>query len=137
MNIDFLDQIQPNKFFLKSYLFEVQPNSEGLYWYLSIIFVVFILAALILIVVSKKKDKIFKILYAKIINLLIFAGLVGLGLIFLRYEGIPYLGSRLFLLILLLTVIIWSIAIAWYRWKILPQKIKEEKKRQAFEKYLP
>ncbi|KKQ18059.1 MAG: hypothetical protein US31_C0011G0041 [Berkelbacteria bacterium GW2011_GWA1_36_9] len=131
MNINF------NKLLAKSYILETTPSAVGLYRYLAIAFGIFILTAFILIVKSKNKEEIWKSLYAKIINLLIFSGAFGLMLIFFRFEGIPYLGSRLFLLVLLLGLIIWSATIIWYRFKILPKKIKEYQKRKAFEKYLP
>ena len=126
-----------NKLLVKSYILETTPPAVGLYKYLAIAFGIFILTAFILIVKSKNKEEIWKSLYAKIINLLIFSGAFGLMLIFFRFEGIPYLGSRLFLLVLLLGLIIWSATIIWYRFKILPKKIKEYQKRKAFEKYLP
>ncbi|MCL5406986.1 MAG: hypothetical protein M1429_00595 [Patescibacteria group bacterium] len=125
------------KFLTKSYIFEITPTTVGFYKYLAIVFGLFILTALILIVKSKRKEEIWKNLYVKIINLLLFGGAFGLILIFFRYEGIPYLGSRLFLLILLLSLTFWTMTIVWYRFKILPYKIKEHQKRKAFEKYLP
>lgn len=129
------------KLLTKSYVFEVTPNAEGLYKYLAIVFGLFILTALVLIVKSKNPpaggEKIWKKFYAKIINLLLFGGAFGLILIFSRYEGISYLGSRLFLLILFLSLAFWAMIIIWYRFKILPKKIKELQKQKAFEKYLP
>lgn len=137
MNINFLSQINPKKFLEPSYLFEAKPDPEGLYQYLGFIFGILIILALILIIKTKKKEEIWKSLDHKIINLLVFVGFAGFFLIFFRFEGISYLGSRLFLAILLLVAIIWVIAIVWYRFKILPKKIEEYQKKKIFEKYLP
>lgn len=137
MKTDFLNLFAPEKLFQTSYLFEVTPNQEGLYKYLIFVFGALILAGLILIFKTKKQDKIWKKYFAKIINLYLVTGFIGLVLIFFRFEGIPYLGSRLFLLLLGLIAIIWLINIIWYRYKILPKKILDNEKEKIFNKYLP
>lgn len=137
MNINFLTQINFKKFLAKSYIFETTPPVTGLYQYLVVVFILFILIAFILIVKSKKQAEIWKSLSAKIINLLMLGGACGLMFVFFRFEGIPYLGSRLFLFILFLGLIFWAITIVWYRYKIIPKKIKKQQKRKNFEKYLP
>ena len=64
-------------------------------------------------------------------------GFFGLALIFFRFEAIPYLGSRLMLLILFLVFLIWGILIIYYWLRIMPREIKKKKEKENFEKYLP
>ena len=137
MNINFLSQINLGKLLKSDYIFETSPSATGLYQYLAIVFAVLILAAFVLIIKARKKEEIFKPLYAKIINLLFFTAFSGLILIFFRWQGIPYLGSRLLLVVLLAVVFVWSMIIVWYKFKILPRKIEKYQKQKIFEKYLP
>lgn len=64
-------------------------------------------------------------------------GLLGLLLMFFREVRAVYLGSRIWLLLWLIVVIIWLGFILYY-WKIkLPLKIKDQKEKAEFEKWLP
>ncbi|MFA6492717.1 MAG: hypothetical protein WCV58_01060 [Patescibacteria group bacterium] len=137
MNIAFFNQIDFGKLIQKNYLFEATPTSDGLYKYLAIIFVVFILVGFTLIIKAKNIDKIYKNLYTKVINLSLFTGFLGLFLLFFRYEEISYIGSRFIFFVSMAAMVIWAITIIWYRFMILPKKIKEYEKKKNFEKYLP
>jgi len=135
MNI--LSQIQPERLFQKSYLLEVTPEAKGLYQYLAIPFGILLILALIFSLRAKRGEEIFQKLNLKIANLLFFTGLAGLALIFFRFEQIPYLGSRLFLLVLLAVFLAWLGLIIWYKFLILPKEIERDEKQKIFEKYLP
>lgn len=135
--MDLINQIDLRNFFQSSYIFETTPDAEGLYKYLSIVFALFVIIAFILIIRAKNKEKIFKNLDAKFINLLLFTGLIGIVLVFFRWQGIPYLGSRVMLLVLAFISLLWIGIIGWYKFRVLPKKIEENIKRKNFEKYLP
>lgn len=135
--IDIISQINLSKLLEASYIFEKTPAAKGLYLYLAIVFGLLLVLALILIIQLKKKEKIYKKLHTKIINLLLFTGFLGLVLIFFRWQQIPYLGSRFFMLVLAGVVIIWLGVIYWYRFLILPKEIEKYEKQKIFEKYLP
>jgi len=137
MNTSFFNQLDIRKIFDPARILESTPNPEGLYQYLSIVFGLFLIIALIIILVTKKQKQIFRNYFNRIVNLLLFAGLAGLVLVFCRWQGIPYLGSRLMMYILILILIIWASYIIWYRLTVLPKKIAELKNKERFEKYLP
>ena len=134
MNINFFDL---KKLFDTGYIFESAPSAEGLYKYLAILFGLFIIFAFALIIKSKKQNEVLKKLYSKAINLLLLGGFFGLILVFFRWQGIPYLSSRLLLLVLFLIFLLWLLRIMWYKFKILPKEIEQYNKRKIFEKYLP
>ena len=137
MFISFINQIEIKKLFDFPRIFESTPNPQGLYQYLSILFGLLLIVALIIFLTTKKQKSIIKNYFNRIINLLLFTGIAGLILIFCRWQGIPYLGSRLMLYILLLTFIIWGGFIIWFRLVILPKEIAELKAKERFKKYLP
>jgi len=137
MNISFFDQLDIKKIFDPARIFESTPNPEGLYQYLSIVFGLLLVIALIIIFLTRKQKQIFKNYFNRIVNILLFAGLTGLILVFCRWQGIPYLGSRLMMYVLLLILIIWGSYTIWYRLVFLPKKITELKAKERFEKYLP
>ncbi len=133
--MNFLSQIDPKKLLQKDYIFQINPYTDGFYKYLGIIFGLMLVAAVILI--FKKPREIYRKLNSKLITLLLIIGFFGLALIFFRFEAIPYLGSRLMLLILFLAFLVWGISIIYYWLMIMPREIKKKKEREDFEKYLP
>lgn len=135
MNI--FSQINFSKFLDKSYVFETKPDSSGLYKYLLIVFVAFIIGAIVLIIKQRKMEKIYHKLYAKIISLFMFTSIAGFAYMFFRWQEIPYISSRITLIALLLTFIIWLALILLYKYLTLPKEIKEYKQNKIFEKYLP
>jgi len=64
-------------------------------------------------------------------------GILGLIYLFARYESLPWLGSRIFLVLIILTLFIWiTIILVWmfkYNRKLESKKILTER----YEKYLP
>lgn len=137
MSISIFNQIDPKKIFDLGRIFETTPESQGLYQYLAVIFGLIILATVILIFQARNKKPIFRNFYNQIVNLFLFTGITGEILIFCRWQGIPYLGSRLMLYILGLVFIIWGGYILWFRISVFPGKIKQLKEKEKFEKYLP
>lgn len=130
-----IDQIKIQKLFEKDYLFQASPTPTGLYLYIGIIFIIFIAIAIYL-AFNKKKD-IYTKLRHKFIYILSSIGVIGLALLFFRYEGIAYLGSRIILITLLGVFIFWLLTIVYYRYIILPKEIRRKIAKDNFEKYLP
>lgn len=129
--IDFKNLISVNR------IFEVTPTSDGHYVYLAIIFAVFLLISIVLGFASRRVQKDFKKVYTKSAFLFLVTGLLGLFSIAMRFEAIPYLGSRFFLYVLALIDIIWIMNIARYRFITIPQKLKKNQNKEKFNQYLP
>ena len=64
-------------------------------------------------------------------------GVLGLLLFFFREVNAIYLGSRIWMLLLLIFTIIWLILIVKYYKKEIPKKEELKKERERFSKYLP
>jgi uncharacterized membrane protein YdcZ (DUF606 family) len=137
MKIPYVDQIDPGKLLDRSYIFEVTPESNSSYLYLALLYGLLIILAVVLGLLSKKKIIPIKKLYRGIQNLFLYTGIIGLILIFFRWQGLPYLGSRLMVILLGLFFIVWLLLIILYRFFTLPKIIIEIQERENFEKYLP
>jgi hypothetical protein len=134
---NFFNQIQISKLFKVNYLLDATPKSDGLYQYSIIIFGLLGLVTLLLWFFSRNKQKLTREFFKKIITLFITTAILGIICIFLRSQEIPYLGSRLVLLILIFMFIIWGGFILYFRIMVMPKKIKNIKEKEEFEKYLP
>ena len=132
-----INQIVPKKLFEPGRIFEITPPSEGLYRYLAILFGLFIAIAIFLAFYAKRQKPIFKDFAERLFNLFLSTGIIGEFLIFSRWQGIPYLGSRLILLLLAAVFVGWGGWLLWYYLIIQPKKIEELKEKEIFEKYLP
>jgi hypothetical protein len=134
MNI--FQQIDLGKLFNPGYVFESTPNSTGLYQYLAILFGLEIIGAILITIFNRKKSAT-KRVKSSFFSLFLSMGIIGLSLIFFRWQMIPYLGSRLVLVLLFIVFIIWSVFIFWYWLMILPKEMAKVKEQERFEKYLP
>lgn len=141
---NFFNQIQISKLFKVNYILAATPKSNGLYQYLIVIFGFLGLAALLLWLFSRKlsnlelmAQKLKKEFFKKIIALFVTTAILGLMFIFFRMQEIPYLSSRLAMLILIVMFIIWGGFILYFRLVIMPKKIKIIKEKEEFEKYIP
>ncbi|OGD56464.1 hypothetical protein A2V71_03725 [Candidatus Berkelbacteria bacterium RBG_13_40_8] len=135
MNI--INQIDFKKLFNLGYIFESSPASIGLYKYLAILFSLMIIGAVVIFFFNRKDKDNYKKLKNNFFNLFLTTGIIGVVLIFLRWQEVPYLGSRAMLLILLVAFIIWSFLIGYYGFFVLPKEIIKIKEKEHFEKYLP
>lgn len=130
--------IDLKKFLKISYIFEKTPPANSTVLYLAIIFGFFIILGLFFwIWHSRQLLSFWKKYRAKIANLFFYNGVIGLFLTFGRWQQIPYLGSRFFLLVEICLFIIWGSLIFYYRLIILPKEIKQFEQKKQFEKYLP
>lgn len=135
-----LSNIDLTKFLKTDYIFEVTPSPQSDYIYLSIIYGLLILISIGLWFYYNKKQKNKKVwqkMRGRVFNLFFYSGLIGLFLVFFRFQQIAYLGSRFFTLILWLVIFIWAFFTVLYRFTSLKQEFKNIEKKENFEKYLP
>ena len=140
INMQIFSNIAPQKLLDPVYIFEKTPPTDFPFQYLVFIFGFLIILAVIFWFIygrPKKRIPIYAKLQSKVFNLFCYTGLIGLVLIFFRWQQIAYLGSRFFMLLLLLIFIIWGIYIIYFRLKIVPKEIKKYQEKKQFEKYLP
>jgi len=134
MNI--IHQIDLGKIINIGYIFETTPSPEGLYRYLAILFGLMIIGAIVIVILNRRKSLTRKV-KSGFFSLLLTVGIIGLSLIFFRFEEIPYLGSRLMLILLFFIIICWAAFIIWYWLVILPKEIAMIREKEKFQKYLP
>ena len=116
--------MNPFKLFDPSYLFDTRPGSEFMYfWPLLVLFVAIFVGSF-----NKKAKK-----FASVMR---WFSVIGLGLTFTRDQNIPWLGMRLWFVVLFLAALAYGV---WY-WKQMDKmaemKPMNEEKKQA-DKYLP
>lgn len=116
--------MNPFKLLDPSYLFDSRPGSTFLYfWPLLILFVAVFMGS-------------FKVKQQNLASAMRWFSFLGIGLTFTRDQNIPYLGMRLWLVLLFVAAIAYGV---WY-WKQIDKKddlkpMMEEQKKT--DKYLP
>ena len=70
-----------------------------------------------------------KFLISSWINLGYLLSIVGLCLLFFRYQGIPYLNWRIWPTVLIIVVIVQAISLIYHQKKVLPKKDAERQSR--------
>ena len=128
-----------NQLFRLNYLFSLNPGPKFLYmWPLVIIFGIMLMAAIVVIIVSwRTRNIVYKKLFSKIYTMFLTIGIVGLLLLFFRYENVYFLSGRFFLLFLLVALLIWSGFVIYYGIKKFPLEIINYKNFLRKEKYIP
>ncbi len=123
-----------------NYLFEryiIDGFSLPIKFFLIIIFIISIIIAIISGKKLKNNPGIMKKLYNKLQNWGWTTGLIGFLLFFFREVNTIYLGSRIWMIILLISSFIWILTIFKYYKKEIPKRKKNKKEKEAFNKYLP
>jgi len=85
----------------------------------------------------KSVNVLYKKFFQKTANFLFTFSIVGLLLLFFRYQLIPYLGMRGWTMLWWLASIVWLVFVFKYLLIDLPKKKKEQQLKEEFEKYLP
>ncbi len=134
-----LQNLDLKKFLDTSYIFEKTPPPISEYLYLTIVFFFFIALGIFFWLWYNRKTEFpfWKELRLRVFNLFFYVGLVGLVLVFSRWQGIPYGGSRFFMIIVFAIFIIWGLTIIYFRLAVIPEKIKKFSRKKQFERYLP
>lgn len=116
--------MNPFKLFDPAYLFDTRPGSEFMFfWPLMVLFIAVFVGS-------------FKVKQAHMATAMRWFSVIGLGLTFTRDQNIPWLGMRLWFVVLFLAALAYGV---WY-WKqadkVAEQKPMKEEKKKA-DKYLP
>ena len=128
------------KFFDLGRLFDLRPTIDlkTVYFLLAVFGILVMAAAAVkLWQKSQKRENFIGKLFDKYFTLLLTMGLLGWLLVLFRYDNAYLLGARFWLLIWLLTLIIWLAFILKYQLKIVPPARKRLEQKKMFEKYLP
>lgn len=123
------------QFLTKEFIFtSVPPVQSNFYIPFTIFFGLLILIGIALwIFIKGSNGKIWK----GYITPLILTGFLGLVHLGARYEQLPWLASRFFLILIVTTFIAWLITLAMNTTRLIPVYQKEQEITSRFEKYLP
>ncbi|MCL5410413.1 MAG: hypothetical protein M1324_00980 [Patescibacteria group bacterium] len=123
------------EFFSQNYL--LNPNTPGesrLYIPLIILFGTLIIFAVISKLVRNPEVR---QISGKYFVSFLTIGILGLFYLFFRYEELPYLGSRLFLLLILLALFVWITVNSIWAIMFIPKYREQKKKEERYKRYLP
>lgn len=133
-----MSNINLGKYFQLSYIFEVNPTTDGWSWDVLIIFGTFVvLAAIIFFLFRNLKYNAQRQAKRYLFNLFLTIGLVGILLWFFRIQQIPYIGGRFVFYLLGLTFVAWGGWILYFTIFKLKRDIKKEQEKEKFLQYLP
>lgn len=119
--------------FSNKFLFDSTPSSESRFYLSFIILFGAILLASFLIRMMKIDEKIRGRQSVSYLTV----GILGFIYLGARFESLPWLGSRLFLALILLTAVIWFSCLTVWGVKYYNKKSKELVVENKFNKYLP
>jgi len=123
-----------SKVFSKAYIFNSTPSPESnLYPILLAVFGAMVLFGALALIVLKKE----KMLLTKFATPALTCGILGLIHVFGRYESLPFLATRYYLLSVIAIFIIWVAVIGVKLLRGLPTHKKMEKIELRYNKYLP
>lgn len=74
---------------------------------------------------------------SRLTNLLFMSGLIGLFLVFFRWQGIPFMGSRIWLVLWLVVIVAWLVRLGFYLLKKFPNERRLFVSKRLYERYLP
>ncbi|HRY60176.1 MAG TPA: hypothetical protein P5096_02255 [Patescibacteria group bacterium] len=125
-------------FFAPAYLFNTMPGYDmKLAQPFVALFGIMVILALVSFIMSRKfRKKPVKHIWILVYNWFSYVGLVGLFLLFCRYEGVAYLSMRFLLFLWLVFFVLWGFYILWFRLKPYKKIVKEAKEKDRKDKYL-
>lgn len=133
--------IEPTKLLNPTYLFDRRPDSEGILIIVAaVIWMLFLLGSGVVWLTMSGAVRRFpplSELRSRITTFLFITGFVGLNLVFFRWQGLAYAGSRIWLLIWFIATLIWFIFLLVYRLKRYPRLARLYEATRQFERYLP
>lgn len=120
--------------FSNNYLFDPNPTATSkLYIPLLLVFGLMIILS---IVISLQKPEVKKIV-GGFFTPFISTGVLGLIYLFARYESLPYLSSRFFLVLVVVMFVVWEIILLIKTIRFAPTYLNSRKTEDRYEKYLP
>ncbi len=120
-------------------IFETSPEANFLFSRQFLIFFIslFLLGIILRIILIFQKNKVKRRLLRKIKNLTLVTSILGFLYLFFRVQGVYFLSGRFWLILILLTFIIWLLVILFYAFFRFPDELKAYKKELLIKKYLP
>lgn len=130
----FQNLFKPNWWFISP-----SPYSSELKIYLSIFLSLVILSIICYIIFARKAKSVppYLNLRSLIFGWLLGLGLTGLFLVFLAWQAIPYLSSRILVILIFLSTVIWFIYLLFYLRLTFYEQIKRFHEEENYKKYLP
>lgn len=139
----------PLKFFMNTLFYQLKkptfwflpPQSDS--WELKVYLIIFLTLAIgaiicyILFGAKARKIQAYNKLKSLIFNWLIGFSLAGLFFVFLAWQTIPYLSSRIFFILFFITIAIWLVYILIYIKTGFIQELNSYWAHENFKKYLP
>lgn len=123
-----------NQILSKSFLYEVPSVHTQWFLPLEIVFGVMILASIAIFIFAKGESrKIWRGYFPPLLT----GGILGFIHLGARYESLPYLCTRFFLLLTSTLILIWLTVILMKTANSLPKMQEEKKIEEKFNKYLP
>jgi len=125
-------------FITLSYWFDGQPGNlaAGALKLIAIFLAGLFLVTIVAYLKTKNKKDIYYKGWIKLITFTITNLVLGLLILFIYYEAVPYLSMRIIGLIWLISMIAWGYTI-FRTFKVVPENIEKRKKEQEFKKYIP
>lgn len=132
--------MDPLKLFSLKYLFDETPGQDFRYFWVLLVFF------LLLIVFGQyfrkhikgsPHKKILKQLFPNVANKLTTFAIFGYIFLFFRYENIPYLAMRFWLIALIIWALYYLGSVAHKFFKVLPEKVAKKAEKKVVDKYLP
>ncbi|KKW33970.1 MAG: hypothetical protein UY81_C0082G0003 [Candidatus Giovannonibacteria bacterium GW2011_GWA2_53_7] len=126
-------------FFNLSHLFSLRPQAMQLraVLMLAVIFGLALAVGLVAMVLKKKQRGLTVAGFNQLSSAGLTMGISGLLYLFFAWQGVALLGSRFWILVWVIITVIWSALIIRYFTVTIPKRIKENLKKQRFEKYIP
>lgn len=123
-----------SKVFSKAYIFNSTPSPESkLYPILLAVFGAMVLFGALILLISRKE----KTLLRRFVTPALTCGILGLIHVFGRYESLPFLATRYYLLSVIAIFIVWVAVIGIKVLRKLPTHKKMQKIELRYNKYLP
>lgn len=122
------------RIFNNNFMFGVPPVKSDFYLFLIIAFSALIIAGVAILVFAKGELRKF---LRTLITPFLTAGILGLISLVSRYERLPWLAPRFFLIFVVTAFLIWMIVIVVWLVNYLPKYQKTKFMNEKFNKYLP
>jgi len=132
--------MDPIKLFSPSYLFEVTPGADFMYfWPCLILFLILIAGGFLTKYMIKRSDnkKTLKLVFKNTTMNFVVTGAFGLAALFFRDQNMPYLALRPILIILTIISLYLIGKTAYIYLKVLPKHIEQKMKSEEMKKYMP
>ena len=128
--------------FIKSeyWFYSSPPFNQGELLFYGIFFLIILLGAILLKRKYHQKSQEFppyNFFSQKFYSYFLTCTIIGFVLLFFRWQGIPYISSRILLGVDLLIIIITLILFIYYQFKSLPNQISKYQEQQEYQKYIP